>query len=259
MWYSKIKRIQNVDWRNRIVGQGSQPADQFQANPLNWRLHPTDQRKAVKGSLDTLGWIQQVIVNQSTGHLIDGHERVWQALDNNNAEVPFIMVDLSEDEERQALATLDPLSNMAAPDYDKFAELTQGLETGNAALDQLIADIAAGNANTSGKGEALDLTNITIADPGHEVNKGDVWSLGDHTLICADVLTGWPLWKRFLDGENTVFCPYPGPYAPLTEKAGTKRLILVQPDPYIPGHIIDRYVEVKGSDGVEKTGWETSR
>jgi hypothetical protein len=44
-------------WRNRIVGHGSKPADQFQANPGNFRTHPKHQQRAVKASLNTLGWV----------------------------------------------------------------------------------------------------------------------------------------------------------------------------------------------------------
>ena len=125
-------------WKNRIVGQGSKPADQFLANELNWRTHPENQRRAVKASLDTVGWVQQVIENKRTGRLIDGHERVWQALDNNNADVPYIEVDLTEEEEIQALATLDPLSSMASVDPDKLTELLGQVQTDNLDLQLVL-------------------------------------------------------------------------------------------------------------------------
>ena len=127
-----------TNWQNRITGQGVQKASEFLANPENWRVHPQFQREAVKGSLDTLGWIQQVIVNTTTGHLIDGHERVWQALDNDDADVPYIEVTLTDDEERQALATLDPLSALAQTDFNKLRELTNGLVINNKALTQML-------------------------------------------------------------------------------------------------------------------------
>ena len=88
---------------NRIIGYATKPADQFQANPLNYRKHPQRQRDAVNGSLRELGWIAAVVENVQTGNLIDGHERVWQAL-KNNEDVPYLQVDLTEAEEKLALA-----------------------------------------------------------------------------------------------------------------------------------------------------------
>ena len=85
-----------TDYKNRIVGHGTKPASQFQAHPNNWRKHPQNQRSAVRGSLESLGWVAEVIENVTTGRLIDGHERVWNALQNGDAEVPYIQVELTE-------------------------------------------------------------------------------------------------------------------------------------------------------------------
>ena len=129
------------DWRNRIVGEGTRKASQFHANPLNYRTHPQSQREAVRGSLDELGWIQRVIVNRTTGNLIDGHERVWQALHADDAEVPYVEVELSEAEEKLALAVLDPLSAMAETDAKILDDLLRDVSTGNAALQELLAGL----------------------------------------------------------------------------------------------------------------------
>lgn len=101
-------------------------------------------------------------------------------------------------------------------------------------------------------GSLLALTNVTIDPPRYDVETGDIWELGGHILICIDVLTGWPLWAGELTGEQTIFIPYAGPYAPLTIKAEQHRMVLVQPDPYIAGHILDRYEEIHGADSITK-------
>lgn len=104
---------------NKIVRYGEKPAREFLANPENARRHPARQRRAVEASLRTLGWIAPVI-ELSNGYLLDGHERVWQALSRGEETmVPYIVVDLSEAEARQALATFDYVTYMA--DYDKGA------------------------------------------------------------------------------------------------------------------------------------------
>src|SRR5665811_628211 len=87
--------------------------DSLLANPENWRRHPGTQRDALRGSLGTLGWIQQVLVNKQTGYVIDGHARIEEALTKHEKTVPVLYVDLSPEEERLALATLDPIGEMA--------------------------------------------------------------------------------------------------------------------------------------------------
>ncbi len=63
-------------WRNRMVGSGQEAPDQLLANPGNWRLHPKNQQAALAGALDTVGRVQQVMINQRTGFVVDGHARV---------------------------------------------------------------------------------------------------------------------------------------------------------------------------------------
>ena len=73
-----------------------------------------------------------------------------------------------------------------------------------------------------------------------------MWKLGSHSLFCCSVVLGWPAWAQHLQGSNVAFCPFPGPFVALGDKAKEFTLIMVQPDPYIAGHILDRYTEVHG-------------
>lgn len=132
-------------WANRIIGQGVKPASQFLANPANFRRHPPKQRAAVNASLKQLGWLQNVIENTVTGNLIDGHERVWQALQNGDADVPYIQVDLSPEEERLALAVYDPISALAETDSEQLNALLSEVQTEEPALQELLAELAAAN------------------------------------------------------------------------------------------------------------------
>ncbi len=63
-------------WRSRIVGSGEEAPDQLLANPANWRVHPEAQQDALAGLLGQVGWVQQILVNRRTGHVVDGHLRV---------------------------------------------------------------------------------------------------------------------------------------------------------------------------------------
>ena len=72
-----------------------------------------------------------------------------------------------------------------------------------------------------------------------------------HHLLCAGVISQWSQWKPLLT-EDSLFCPYPGVFVPLGGRAATHKLVMVQPDVYIAGHILDRYCEVHGEDAVKR-------
>ena len=110
-------------WRNRITGSGTLKVCEALANPVNFRLHPAHQRQALAASLDTVGWVQQVVVNTRTGKPIDGHLRLSLAEQRGENELPCLYVDLAEDEERLILASLDPIAAMASADREKLQEL----------------------------------------------------------------------------------------------------------------------------------------
>ena len=103
-------------WRNRIVRDGYEAPDQLLANPMNWRVHPLHQQEKLEGVLSEVGWIQRVIVNEATGHVIDGHARVGLAISRGEPLVPVLYVDLTLEEERLVLATLDPIGALAGTD-----------------------------------------------------------------------------------------------------------------------------------------------
>lgn len=144
-------------WRNRIVGEGLEAPDQLLANPFNWRVHPAFQQEALDGSLNEIGWIQRVIVNQRSGHVVDGHLRVSLALKYDEPAVPVLYVDLTEEEEQKALLVLDPISARAATDKVKLEELLQMASTEDAGLqamfDEMAQEIGAGPGGGKDKGE----------------------------------------------------------------------------------------------------------
>lgn len=115
-------------WRNRIIGEGEIAAGELVPHPQNWRKHPKMQANQLAGTLGGVGWVQRVIVNQRTGRMLDGHLRAELARgQGEQTPVPVLYVDLSEDEERTILATLDPIAGMAIPDEATLAALVQSI------------------------------------------------------------------------------------------------------------------------------------
>lgn len=185
-----------TSWRNRIVGSGEAPPDELAANPRNWRIHPAAQQAAVGGALDQLGWIQQVIVNRSTGFVVDGHLRVAMALARGEPMVPVLYVELDEGEEALALATFDPLSAMAVSSPEKLAELMRGLTVDDPALLAML------NANlTVSKPGFTDPNAIPAPVDEPYVVRGEVYRLGAHRLMCGDSTDAGDV-ARLLAGEQ---------------------------------------------------------
>jgi site-specific DNA-methyltransferase (adenine-specific) len=119
--------------------------------------------------------------------------------------VPVVYVDLSEDEERTVLATLDPIGGMAVGDEAALAALVRTIEDGD------LRSVAGTMAQTlgvavEGKGEAVGDVAPQV-DRAEElrakwgVEPGQLWELGAHRLICGDCTDGAVV-ARLMGGEK---------------------------------------------------------
>ena len=132
-----------ITWQNRIVGYKEVPAHELLANPMNARRHPAAQREALRGSLDTLGWVAPIIINTRTGYMLDGHARAEEMLTKNeDALVPVIEVDLTEDEENLFLASFDWITQLAIYDQDTLDDLLQKVNTDDNRLQEMLSNMS---------------------------------------------------------------------------------------------------------------------
>ena len=147
-------------WRNRIIGEDDIAPDQLLANPLNWRIHPKFQQDTLRGVLNDVGWVQRVIVNKTTGNIVDGHLRVSLALRHGAETVPVVFVELTEEEENEILATIDPISAMAGTDKQKLGELMQFVSAQDQNVREMLIALSQQNnpnyAENNGNGGDFD-------------------------------------------------------------------------------------------------------
>lgn len=129
-------------WKSRIVGHEKVRADQLLGHPLNHRKHPQGQRDVVAASIRELGFVKSVLVNKTTGRIVDGHERVMTALgEGDDTLVDVEYIELSEEEELKALLILDASSEMATVDKDALELLLSEVVTGEQAIESLMRDM----------------------------------------------------------------------------------------------------------------------
>jgi DNA modification methylase len=197
----------SATWRNRIVGSGEEDPAQLVANPRNWRTHPASQRDALRGSLLQVGWVQQVLVNQRTGNVVDGHARVEEAISHGEPKVPVLYVDLDPEEEALILATLDPIAAMAIPDDDRLRELLAEITVDDAGLDALLASITPSEP----KAGLTDPDEVPEPSEAPWVKPGDLFALGDHRLLVGDA-TDPAAVARLLDGATPTLLVTDPPY-----------------------------------------------
>lgn len=159
---AKIAKLEGV-FKNRIVGHAEVDPEQLLAHPLNFRIHPESQQRALAGAIDTIGYIDPVIVNKNTDTVIDGHLRVALALRSGVESIPVVYVDLTEEEERQALLMLDPIAALAGSDKDKLDDLLHQVNSDDERVQEMLADLA----ERSGLHYGDDLPE----DPGPQIDK----------------------------------------------------------------------------------------
>jgi ParB-like nuclease domain len=196
------------------------------------------------------------IIALPDGRVVAGNMRLRAAIELGWETVPTVYADL--DEHRALTWALRDNNPYGEWQELELAELLRELDSveldleltgfGREELDRLLADVDGPPAD---RGKELALADVSIGDPRHTCERGERWRVGRHVLIVDSVYDGWPRWKGEL-AEGDLFVPYPTPTLPLTERAGRQRLVMVQPDAWLAGHVLDKYASVRGEDELER-------
>lgn len=182
-----------MKWESKIVSFTEVAPDQLLANPLNARRHPARQRDALRASLDRIGWVAPVIVNQRTGMMVDGHARVEEALSAGLPTVPVLTIDVSPEDERIMLATFDPISYLAEYDSGIMAGLLDGMDGLTPELDVLLDGLLSDAKALDSKAIGGHADPDSIPEPRDRTitHTGYVWLLPSergmiHRVMCGD-------------------------------------------------------------------------
>lgn len=175
-------------WANRISGYGEESPEQLLASPKNWRIHPSNQKEALTGVLRTIGWVTEVMVNRTTGVVVDGHARVAVALAEGQPTVPVRYVELTPEEESVILATFDTIAALAGTDKEQLAALLREVSVTDvgvqALLDGLVLEHGLDRQAAEDPEPKLDQVQALLRK--WKVKTGQLWTIGPHRLLCGD-------------------------------------------------------------------------
>lgn len=133
-----------LEYRYRIRKLRLVPRDRLVPRPDNWRLHGDPQRRALRGALKQIGIIDACIGRELPDgrvELLDGHLRHEEI---TGQPLPVLIVDLTDDEARLALASLDTITAAADRDEERWEALLQDLRIESDDLRELLAAQQAG-------------------------------------------------------------------------------------------------------------------
>jgi DNA modification methylase len=198
------------EYRSRIRELRAVSAAELRANPKNYRTHPEPQREALRGILGEVGIADALLAYETPEGLtlIDGHLRLSELAD---AEIPVLVLDVTEAEANKLLVTLDPLAAMAEMDAQRLDALLREVETGDQALAAVYTDLAeqAGILDADEPEIVDDEVPEPLVDP--ITKPGDLWILGDHRLLCGDSTKADDV-ERLMGGSRADLCFTSPPY-----------------------------------------------
>lgn len=167
-------------------------------------LQPGDaEYEKLKRSLTEFGYVEPVIWNSTTGHVVGGHQRLKVLEDLGHNTVDVIVVELDETREKALNIALNKISGEW--DNDKLALLIADLDASDfdaeltgfddAEIAQLIGSLDEGEVED----DEFDLT--AALEAATFVERGDVWTLGRHRLVCGDATSADDI-ATLMDGKR---------------------------------------------------------
>lgn len=150
-------------------------------------LQPGDpEYEKLKRSLDEFGYLEPIIWNKQTGHVVGGHQRLKILKAEGHKTADCVVVDFDEDKEKALNVALNKISGDW--DTDKLGLLIADLQASDFDVsltgfdESEIADLLENDSDTKDYDFDVD---EELKQPTFS-KAGDVWHLGRHTLFCGD-------------------------------------------------------------------------
>jgi len=180
----------------------------IQTRPISeltpWAKNPRDNDAAAEElayTISEVGWTNPILLDKH-GTIIAGHTRLKAAFKLGLTEVPTITLDVDGPQAELIAIADNRLSEFAEWDKDALAEIleslqAEGIDTKIAGYgDEDLADLLA-----SLDSEPIGPDDIEPEEPPEDPDsqRGEVYELGPHRLICGDC-TDSATWDAVIDG-----------------------------------------------------------
>lgn len=156
----------------------------------NARTHSPEQIKKLRSSLREFGFINPVIIDRDYG-VIAGHGRILAAKEENMKEVPCVFADHLNEAQKKAYIIADNRMAMDAGWDEELLRIeieslqTESFDIGLTGFDEKeIADLFSDRKEAEIEEDDFDLTKAL--EKAAFVERGDIWKVGRHTLMCGD-------------------------------------------------------------------------
>jgi len=146
--------------RDRVRELRRVKASDLRPNPRNWRSHPAAQLDALKGVLAEVGYAGAALARElpdGSLELIDVHAR---AEISGDAELPVLVLDVTDEEAKKILATFDPLGSLADTETEKLELLLSEVEFDNDAVNEMLSNLLGGTDDSNAGGDEAGPTEI---------------------------------------------------------------------------------------------------
>jgi DNA modification methylase len=180
----------------------------------NARTHSAEQILKLRSSLREFGFVNPIIIDREF-NVIAGHGRLMAAKEEGIEEVPCVFVDYLTDAQKKAYILADNRMAMDAGWDDELLKIEMeelqnlGYDLEFTGFDEKeLADLF-GVDDKEVKEDEFDLT--AALEKASFVERGDVWSVGKHKLMCGDATSSEDVAKLMEDKKANLILTDP-PY-----------------------------------------------
>ena len=181
------------------------PTDRLIPYVNNARTHSAEQVNKLRASLREFGFVNPVIVDRDL-NVIAGHGRILAAKEEKIPEVPCVYVDYLTEAQKKAYILADNRMAMDAGWDEELLRVeiealqAEAFDVSLTGFDEKeITDLFKDGNGTGAEDDDFDLS--AALEKAAFVERGDVWTVGRHRLMCGDATVAEDVIK-LMDGKK---------------------------------------------------------
>ena len=181
------------------------PTDRLIPYVNNARTHSAEQVNKLRASLREFGFVNPVIVDRDL-NVIAGHGRILAAKEEKIPEVPCVYMDYLTEAQKKAYILADNRMAMDAGWDEELLRVeiealqAEAFDVSLTGFDEKeITDLFKDGNGTGAEDDDFDLS--AALEKAAFVERGDVWTVGRHRLMCGDATVAEDVIK-LMDGKK---------------------------------------------------------